>query len=441
LELKDYTKLLVSSIALLIVVTTIPAFAQTASDPNAEIPVITTSDIPVEILGIPGVQGNVLAGSGTATTGGIITEWTPAGVFVQNWDTTSFSSEQTGMCFDEFGNMRATSFTAGTMTLFDDSANIITHPWAGPFSNAPESCVVDAAGNIYTGEVNGGDNDIRKWSPAGVLLAQFSPSVSRGTDWIDLAADQCTMRYTTEDQTIRQFDVCTNTQLANFASGLPGGVCFAHRILADGGSLVACQDRVTRLDSTGAVTQTYLASGFTPVDTFLFALNLDPDGTSFWTGGIATGNIYRIDIASGNQIGGFTVPIFASMAGLAVIGEITVQAFCGDGVVNQPTEQCDDLNLPTATCDITCQNIVQPICTVDADCDDGLFCTLDSCNTALGICEFAPNPDPQCQRVGGEFIGVDNSALLVAGFQANALWLLPAIAAIGIGVVVIRRIR
>jgi len=73
-------------------------------------------------------------------------------------------------------------------------------------------------------------------------------------------------------------------------------------------------------------------------------------------------------------------------------------------------------------------------------CDDGQFCTLDSCNTASG-CVFAPNPDPLCERVGGEFIGVDNSALLVAGFQANALWLLPAIAAIGIGVVVIRRIR
>jgi len=277
------------------------------------------------------------------------------------------------MCFDEFGNMYATSFTAGTMTKFDDSANIITHPWAGPFSNSPESCVVDAAGNIYTGEVNGGDNDIRKFTPAGVLLNTFNPTVSRGTDWIDLAQDQCTMRYTTEDQTIRRFDVCTNTQLANFASGLPGGVCFAHRILPDGGSLVACQDRVTRLDNTGAVSQTYLASGFTPVDTFLFALNLDPDGTSFWTGGIGTGNIYRIDIASGNQIGGFTVPIFSSMAGLAIIGEIQV-ATCPPGQVGIP---------------------------------------------------------PDCRprdMIGGEFIGVDSTALVLAGIQSNAMWMLPILA-------------
>jgi len=115
-----------------------------------------------------------------------------------------------------------------------------------------------------------------------------------------------------------------------------------------------------------------------------------------------------------------------------------ITEFCGDGII-QPGEQCDPPN--GTTCDAFCQDIIPPDCTSDVDCNDGQFCTLDTCNTALGICEFAPNPDPSCERVGGEFIGVDNSALLVAGFEANALWLLPAIAAIGIGVVVIRRIR
>jgi len=52
-------------------------------------------------------------------------------------------------------------------------------------------------------------------------------------------------------------------------------------------------------------------------------------------------------------------------------------------------------------------------------------------------------PGPECPRVvvGGEFLGVDTTSLLVAGAQANALWLLPAIAAIGIAAVVIRRIH
>jgi len=117
---------------------------------------------------------------------------------------------------------------------------------------------------------------------------------------------------------------------------------------------------------------------------------------------------------------------------------ICKDASCGDTFVWLNVETCDDGNIiPGDGCDAQC--MIEPICTSDADCDDGQFCTLDSC--VAGNCEFAPNPDPLCESVGGEFIGVDNSALLVAGFQANALWLLPAIAAIGIGVVVIRRIR
>ena len=152
------------------------------------------------------------------------------------------------------------------------------------------------------------------------------------------------------------------------------------------------------------------------------------------------------DIVMSAEVADTTDQAFDSMIfflPLAAFEDPPPDEFCGDGII-QPGEQCDPLpagSLPTADCDIFCQDIIPPDCTSDADCDDAQFCTLDTCNTALGICEFAPNPDPSCQNVGGEFIGVDNSALLVAGFQANALWLLPAIAAIGIAAVVIRRIH
>jgi len=44
------------------------------------------------------------------------------------------------------------------------------------------------------------------------------------------------------------------------------------------------------------------------------------------------------------------------------------------------------------------------------------------------------------QPLGGEFLGVDSTALLLAGFQANALWLIPVIvSAIGIGIVIARK--
>jgi hypothetical protein len=53
--------------------------------------------------------------------------------------------------------------------------------------------------------------------------------------------------------------------------------------------------------------------------------NLDPDGTSFWTAGYSTGNIYRIDIATGALITSFNGgKLGPSLAGLAIIGEITV---------------------------------------------------------------------------------------------------------------------
>ncbi len=45
-----------------------------------------------------------------------------------------------------------------------------------------------------------------------------------------------------------------------------------------------------------------------------------------------------------------------------------------------------------------------------------------------------------CGPVGGELIPIDSTALLLAGAQANALWLIPAIvAAVGIGIVITRK--
>ncbi len=89
-----------------------------------------------------------------------------------------------------------------------------------------------------------------------------------------------------------------------------------------------------------------------------------------------------------------------------------------------PIDACIQCDFDVANCILTSDQSQSAI--------DACFVIFDSC-LATNQC-FGP-------IVGGEFIGVDNSALLVAGFQANALWLLPAIAAIGIAAVVIRRIH
>jgi hypothetical protein len=56
----------------------------------------------------------------------------------------------------------------------------------------------------------------------------------------------------------------------------------------------------------------------------LFALNLDPDGTSFWTGDIGGDDaVFRIDLASGAVLKTFSTFPGTELGGLAIFGEIT----------------------------------------------------------------------------------------------------------------------
>src|SRR5207253_1809417 len=82
---------------------------------------------------------------------------------------------------------------------------------------------------------------------------------------------------------------------------------------------------VYRLSSTGSVLQTYNKP--TSESSFLFAMNLDPDGTTFWTAGYNSGNIYRFNISTGQQVtsSSFTaVREGCCLSGLAVFGELVV---------------------------------------------------------------------------------------------------------------------
>jgi hypothetical protein len=202
---------------------------------------------------------------------------------------------------------------------------------------ASESIVFDQAGNFYVGHPHG-DDDIQKYSANGTFIEKYDVDVDLvGSDWIDLAGDQKTMYYACEGRIIFRYDVSTDTQLANFAT-LPGqGNAFALRLLADGGLLVADRSNIKRLDSSGNVTQTYDVAG---QDNW-FALNLDPDGTSFWSGDFGNDHFYKFDINSGailqtvdTGLGG------ANLYGLSVYGEITEG---GGGVQPEPTEVGGDI--------------------------------------------------------------------------------------------------
>ncbi len=289
---------------------------------------------------IPFAIGDVFAAVGS----GQIDVYSSEGVFKQTLNTTSGSLEQTGMCFDTSGNFYSTNFEAQNMTKFDNTGALVAYPWGGPFDAFPENCVVDASNNIYVGEV-GGTHRLFKFSSSGTPLATYSPDAeARGTDWMDLAADQHTMYYTSEGITVKRFDVSANMQLPDFAT-LPAIPAYALRIRSNGELLVAASSAVVRLNAFGDVIQTYTVGSVGESSPF-FALNLDPDGESFWTAGFFTGNIYRIRISDGAVLTSFTASLHSDLAGLAVFGEPTAgsPAHCSGACATITGMTFNDLN-------------------------------------------------------------------------------------------------
>lgn len=265
---------------------------------------------------LPFTNGDVFV----SVSSGLVQEFTPGGTFVQTLDTTT-GGFTTGSAFDQAGNFYVTDFSSGSVSKFDSSGNLVGTFGSG-YPGSPESIVFNSAGDAFVGQPNSAT--IEEFDPAGNPITTFSVATgdggTGGTDWIDLAADNCTMHYTDEGTSVKSFNVCTNTQDPDFATGLAGTAAFAHRILPSGGELVADNADVVRLDTSGNVVQTYTFPG----ETNLFALNLDPDGTSFWTADSATGDVLHVNIADGAVLGQFNPGTGAgTVFGLSVKGEIT----------------------------------------------------------------------------------------------------------------------
>lgn len=205
------------------------------------------------------VTGDVFAG----LSNGTIAQFDGNGTAKRSLSTGGTSYE-TGMCFDGAGNLYSTNFGTRNMTKFDNVGTQVSFPWAGTALDAasPESCVVDNHQHVYVGSVDSGS--LKEFDVNGTLLKTFAPATEdRGLDWIDLSGDQCTMLYTSEGSGVKAFDVCTNTQLADFATNLPAP-CFAIRILKDGRVAVACASEVVLLDKSGKATTTYTGASLRP---------------------------------------------------------------------------------------------------------------------------------------------------------------------------------
>ena len=258
--------------------------------------------------------------------------------------TTAAGGTTTGMAFDAAGDLYVTNFEGQTVSKFDQSGNLLGTFGSG-YNAHPESIVFDANGNAYVGHSDGA-LAIRKFDSSGNFVTAFQAQTDdRGTDWIDLADDQCTMYYTSEGPNVKRYNVCTNTQLSNFnTTPLPNNVAYALRVLSTGGVMVANTTVIARLDASGNVTMTYDVSG----QDCWFALNLDPDAKSFWSADFCTSNVYKFDLATGRVLETFNTGTGRSTVyGLTVKGEITAAQPCSlpafaDTTNGNPIQQLTD---------------------------------------------------------------------------------------------------
>lgn len=225
----------------------------------------------------------------------------------------------TGMAFDTAGQLYVTMFSSQAISVFND-LGVFTGTFGSGYDLNPESIVFDRAGNAYVGHADG-SGDVFKFDSAGGLVNRFDVArEDRGSDWVDLASDQCTIFYTSEDKNILRYDVCANQQLSDFTTTeLPGSHAYALRILPNDDVLVADSESILRLDDLGNVIQSYDSPG----NDNWFALNIDPDGRSFWSADLVTADVAKFDISSGEMNLGFNAGAAGFVGGITVKGEIT----------------------------------------------------------------------------------------------------------------------
>ena len=261
-------------------------------------------------------KGDVFAAVGD----GKVRHFRPDGTMVATYDTGVPGGEDAGMAFDEANHLYLAHFDANQVFKFDTSGALVG-PFGEGFGDHPESIVIDDAGNVYVGHADG-DGDVLMFDRDGKLLKRFDLETEwRGTDWIDLAADQKTLFYTSEGHHVKRFNITNEKQLSDFnEEPLPGSTAYALRILPNGEVIVADTEVIVRLDRKGKLVKQYDAPG----EDEWFAVNLDPDGKTFWSGNLGTGQVYQFDIQSGEVIRSWKANAISSLGGLAVFGEIRV---------------------------------------------------------------------------------------------------------------------
>lgn len=265
-------------------------------------------------------KGDVFIGAGN----GKVFWFLPNGTLVKPLDTHTNTPVMTGMAFHNItfngvlypNALFSTTWADNRVFIFSNNGTLLG-PFGSGYNSRPEAVVFDKDGKAYFSEVFG-TGDILKFDLNGTLIDRYDTTRS---DWIDLSTDQCTMLYTQEGTLVKRFNVCEGEQMSDFSNSLRSA--YALRILPNGNVLVANGLNIVMLNSAGSIIRTYDSTS--PAENSWFALNLDPDGKSFWSGGLTSKNVYKFDIATGEILASFnTGAPGPQMAGVAIFGEQTV---------------------------------------------------------------------------------------------------------------------
>jgi uncharacterized repeat protein (TIGR01451 family) len=285
-------------------------------------------------------KGQVFLG----TSGGMIFVYSPTGTLVQVLGSGNFGGDIYGLTFDQTGKLYAANIDAnnGQSNGNFGAVETFTPSGSGPalfgsgFNEGPASLVIDPSNDLFASQIAGQQSllefaQLENGAPSSTF---FPPVDSGGVDWIELLDDNQTILYTSASNEIKAFNIIDNTFVADFATGLPGKAAYAMRELPDKSLLVANLDRIVRLSPAGAVIQTY-----TPAANGSFTdLNLDPNGTDFWTGNSVSGTVYQVNIASGAVDHQFTTGLGFATSSLGIFGGIN-----GLAVFGQPVSGGTDL--------------------------------------------------------------------------------------------------
>jgi hypothetical protein len=213
-----------------------------------------------------------------------------------------------GMAFDSSGNLYVTRWcidgpcdTGNAVEMFNVLGQSLGQV-GDNFNCNPHTIVILPDDTTYVGQA-GCRRTILKFVPTEIWPVEYTVAADNyGVFWMDLAADGCTMFYTSFGPNVKRYDVCADTQLPDFnLAPLPGGMTQDLRVLPDGGVLVSSGQVIARLDHAGVLTRTYEVPG----EGALWAgLDLTGDG-AFWAGNYFSSNVHKFDLADGTLLGSF----------------------------------------------------------------------------------------------------------------------------------------